>query len=88
MKVLIPFVATAMLGFAWGLAPASAASEKAHIAEPSKVDEVSANGRRSRRVAYVQRQVVPRACSAVVFPRNPVCGIQLVTFGPYSAFPY
>jgi hypothetical protein len=84
MKLTIPVLVAGIAALAFGPIPAdAAASKQVQVATAGNADEVSSHRRRhrhvrgySRRYVDLQEPFVPRACDAVVFPRNPLCGYQ------------
>jgi hypothetical protein len=86
MKGLLALAAAAIVFSSLGLDLARADQRKADVATASTYDEISSNGRRQRhRRAHYWRHgpVIPQACNSVIFPRSPLCGFAIVTFGPY-----
>ena len=87
MNLAIGVMAAGFAVVAWNPFPANAANLK--IQGAGKVQkETVLRAARPRRVVADRRYYikVPQACDAVVFPRSPLCGNQIVTNRRYVGF--
>jgi hypothetical protein len=86
MNVIVLLAATAILTTFLSFAPMTAAQGKQIYAPAGSDEEVSAR-RRSRqyppRYYHQKREILPQACSAVIFPRSPLCGPLPFTLYPF-----
>src|SRR5262245_52739499 len=66
-------------------AGSAAAIEEVQLSGTVRFDEVSSHRKQHRHARVHRRRLVyegPQACSAVVFPRSPLCEYESVTFIP------
>jgi hypothetical protein len=86
MNVIVLLAATAITTTFLSFAPTTAAQGKQIYASAGSVDDVSARRRKRQyplRYNHQEREIVPQACSAVIFPRSPVCGPLPFTLYPF-----
>jgi hypothetical protein len=86
MNVIVLLAATAITTTFLSFAPMTAAQGKQIYASAGSDEEVSARRRKRQyhsRYYHQKREILPQACSAVIFPRSPLCGPP-----PFALYPF
>ena len=86
MNVIVLLAATAITTTFLSFAPMTAAQGKQIYASAGSDEEVSARRRKRQyppRYYHQKREILPQACSAVIFPRSPLCGPLPFTLYPF-----
>jgi hypothetical protein len=87
MNVIVLLAAAAITTTFLSFAPMTAAQGKQIYASAGSGEDVSARRRKRQyppQYYHQEREILPQACSAVMFPRNPVCGPRPFTLFPFS----